>query len=222
PGVVRIPGGGFQSITINGQREDSNNYFIDGFYNNDRFYGDAAIGETGIVGIPATVIPPDALQEMTVQQMPSAEFGVKSGAPIITTLKSGGNVFHGSAHWFRHTEVTDAANYFSKHDPESLCNTGVISDCRAPLKNNQYGGQLSGPIVKDKTFFLVFYEGQRLNFENPYIAPTPSPGEVAQARADIAAAGLTTHPVGEALLAYYPQTPSGQILVQIPTKAELD
>jgi hypothetical protein len=220
PGVVRIPGGGFQSITINGQREDSNNYFVDGFYNNDRFYGDAAIGETGIVGIPATVIPPEAVQEMTVQQTPSAEFGVKSGAPIITNLKTGTNTFHGDAHWYRHTEVTDAANYFAKHDPDS-CDASV-TDCRSHLKNNQYGGLLSGPIWKDKTFFMGFFEGQRLNFDNPYVAPVPTPAAVAQARADIAAAGLTTNPVGEALLSFYPTDPSGGILTNIPTRAELD
>jgi hypothetical protein len=220
PGVVRIPGGGFQSITVNGQREDSNNYFIDGFYNNDRFYGDAAIGETGIVGIPATVIPPEAVQEMTIQQTPSAEFGVKSGAPIITNLKTGTNAFHGDAHWFRHTDATDAANYFAKHDPDS-CDASV-TDCRSHLKNNQYGGLLSGPIWKDKTFFMAFYEGQRLNFDNPYVAPVPTPAAIAQARADIAAAGLTTNPVGEALLSFYPTDPTGAILTNIPTRAELD
>lgn len=218
PGVVRTPGGGFQSITVNGQREDSNNYFIDGFYNNDRFYGDAAIGETGIVGIPATVIPPEAVAEMTIQQTPSAEFGVKSGAPIITQLKTGTNAFHGDAHWFRHTEVTDAANYFTKHSASGC----LTEDCRAPLKNNQYGGLLSGPIWKEKTFFMVFYEGQRLKFDNPYISPVPRPSEVASARAAIAAAGLTENPVGTNLLSFYPQDESGEVLTQIPTTAKLD
>jgi hypothetical protein len=216
PGVVRSPGGGFQSITINGQREDSNNYLIDGFYNNDRYYGDAAIGETGIVGIPATIIPADAMQEMTVQQTPSAEFGVKSGAPIIMQLKSGANAWHGSAHWTRHTEVTDAANFFAKQN----CDPGT--DCRSHLKNNQYGGLLSGPIFKDKTFFMVFYEGQRLGFDNPYRAFVPTPAEVADARARIAAAGLTENPVGTNLLGFYPQDPSGEVRVNIPTKADLE
>jgi hypothetical protein len=216
PGVVRAPGGGFQSVTINGQREDSNNYLIDGFYNNDRYYGDAAIGETGIVGIPATIIPPESIQEMTVQQTPSAEFGVKSGAPIVMQLKSGSNDWHGTAHWTRHTEVTDAANYFAKRG------CPADTDCRSHLKNNQYGGLLSGPVFKDKTFFMVFYEGQRLGFDNPYRAFVPTPAEVADARARIAAAGITTNPVGENLFKYYPQDPSGEVRVNIPTKADLD
>jgi hypothetical protein len=218
PGVVRIPGGGFQSITINGQREDSNNYLLDGFYNNDRYYGDAAIGQTGITGIPATVIPPDTLQEMTVQQMPSAEFGVKSGAPVVMQFKSGANTFHGTAQWSRHTEVTDAANYFSKH-ADGGCPT---DDCRTPLKNNQFGGLLSGPIWKDKTFFLVFYEGQRLAFESPYEAVIPTPTEIADARAAIATAGLVTNPVGENLLAFYPTSDTGSTTVNIPVTANMD
>ena len=81
PGVQRTPGGGFQAVSINGSKVESNNYFIDGLYNNDRYYGDSAIGETGIVGIPAVLFPPEAIEELSVQETPSAEFGVKGGAP---------------------------------------------------------------------------------------------------------------------------------------------
>ncbi len=58
PGVQRAPGGGFLAISINGSRTTSNNYLIDGLYNNDRYYGDSAINQTGVVGIPATLFPP--------------------------------------------------------------------------------------------------------------------------------------------------------------------
>ena len=96
PGVQRTPGGGFQAISINGSKVESNNYFIDGLYNNDRYYGDSAIGETGIVGIPAVLFPPEAIEELSVQETPSAEFGVKGGAPILLNMKSGTNTWHGS------------------------------------------------------------------------------------------------------------------------------
>src|SRR5205085_1074491 len=49
PGVQRAPGGGFLAVSINGSRTTSNNYFIDGLYNNDRYYGDSAINQTGIL-----------------------------------------------------------------------------------------------------------------------------------------------------------------------------
>ena len=96
PGVQRTPGGGFQAVSINGSKVESNNYFIDGLYNNDRYYGDSAIGETGIVGIPAVLFPPEAIEELSIQETPSAEFGVKGGAPILLNMKSGTNAWHGS------------------------------------------------------------------------------------------------------------------------------
>src|ERR1700751_627648 len=79
PGVQRAPGGGFLAISVNGARTTSNNYFIDGMYNNDRYYGDSAVNQTGVVGIPATAFPPEAIEELSVQETPSAEFGVKGG-----------------------------------------------------------------------------------------------------------------------------------------------
>src|SRR5258708_16861682 len=83
PGVQRAPGGGILAISINGARTTSNNYFIDGLYNNDRYYGDSAINPTAIVGIPAVLFTPEALEQLTVQETPSSEFGVKGGAPIL-------------------------------------------------------------------------------------------------------------------------------------------
>src|SRR5438445_1548922 len=127
PGVQRDPGGGFLAVSINGSRTTSNNYFVDGLYNNDRYYGDSAINQTGVVGIPATIIPPEAIQELSVQETPSAEFGVKGGAPILLGLKSGTNDFHGWAQWIRHTSFADASNYFSK---SGGCNT-VPDPCGA-------------------------------------------------------------------------------------------
>jgi Carboxypeptidase regulatory-like domain/TonB-dependent Receptor Plug Domain len=163
PGVQRTPGGGFLAISINGSRTTSNNYLIDGLYNNDRYYGDQSLGQPGVTGIPAVIFPPEAIQEVGIQQTPSAEFGVKGGAPINMVMKSGNNGLHGDARWVRHTSFADAANYFSKRsgcsDPGSCQPT--------PLRNMQFGGTLGGPIVKDRTFFFVFYEGRRGSFPFP-------------------------------------------------------
>jgi len=179
---------------INGARRTANNYLVDGISNNDRYYGDSVLNQTGVVGVPATLVPPDAIQEVTIQQTPSAEFGVKGGAPINVVMKSGTNSCHGSAHWFRHTDVTDARNFFS--------------DKVTPLKNNQFGGTLGGPIVKDKLFFFTYYEGQRLSVLSPFQAPTIRADQVAAARAAITAAGLTTSPFGENLLKFFPILPA--------------
>lgn len=71
PGVQQAPGGGFLAISINGSRTTSHNYLIDGLYNNDRYYGDSAINQTDVVGIPATLFPPEAIEELGVQQTPT-------------------------------------------------------------------------------------------------------------------------------------------------------
>src|SRR5262249_18327415 len=77
PGVQHRPGGGFQGVNISGARTSSNNFMIDGISNNDRYYGDSVLSQTAIIGIPATLVPMDAIGDFTVQQTPSAEFGVK-------------------------------------------------------------------------------------------------------------------------------------------------
>src|SRR5262245_28175367 len=69
------PGGGFQCVYVSGGRTSSNNFMIDGISNNDRYYGDSVMNQTGVVGVPATLVPVDAIGDFTVQQTPSAEFG---------------------------------------------------------------------------------------------------------------------------------------------------
>src|SRR3984893_1183574 len=176
PGVQRDPGGGFLAISINGSRTTSNNYFIDGLYNNDRYYGDSAINQTGILGIPAVTFPPEAIQELSVQQTPSAEFGVKGGAPILLSMKSGTNTWHGGATWVNHSGIGDADNYFANHKADNCQGPG---ECRpTPIHNNQFHANIGGPIIKDKAFFFLFYEGQRNKSESIKSRRVPTPQQI--------------------------------------------
>jgi outer membrane receptor protein involved in Fe transport len=214
PGVQRAPGGGFLAISINGARTTSNNYLIDGLYNNDRYYGDSSVGQTGVVGIPATLFPPEAIEQLGVQETPSAEFGVKGGAPINMVMKSGTNAWHGTAQWVRHTDFADAINYFSKH---SGCG-GTPDPCvPTAIRNQQFGGTVGGPIIKDKTFFFLYYEGQRYQSESVTNRTVVSTADVATARSEIAGAGLTTTAAGEALLSYFPTSSTGNLVLKTPT-----
>jgi hypothetical protein len=70
PGVQRSPGGGFQSLNINGQRATSNNYAVDGIPNNDRYYGESSLGQAAISGTAAALIPLDGISEFNVQSNP--------------------------------------------------------------------------------------------------------------------------------------------------------
>ncbi len=217
PGVQRAPGGGFLAVSINGARTTSNNYFIDGLYNNDRYYGDSAIGETGIVGIPAVLFPPEAIEELSVQETPSAEFGVKGGAPILLSMKSGTNTWHGSGTWVNHSGLGDAINYFGKHNTDNCASPG---ECQATsIHNNQFNGTIGGPIIKDRAFLFLYYEGQRYKSSSVSDRVVPMTSDVATAMADIAANNLTVDPVGQTLLNYFPITPTGQYITSTPTFA---
>ena len=212
PGVQREPGGGFIAVSISGMRHTSNNYMIDGISNNDRYYGDSVMNQVGILGVPATLVPMDAIAEFTIQQTPSAEFGVKGGAAINVVMKAGTNQPHGTGYYFRHDKWTDSPNFFVKRSG------GDATD----VKNQQYGGTFGGPIVKDKTFFFGYYEGQRLSFVAPYDVFIPRPSEIAAARARIAAARMTVNPIGENLLKYYPTSESGKQTINGVSFADMD
>ncbi|HEY6129334.1 MAG TPA: TonB-dependent receptor [Candidatus Acidoferrum sp.] len=195
PGVQRSPGGGFLDVSISGQRTTTNNYMIDGMPNNDRFYGSEVIGQPGVLGVPASVLGNDSIAEYTVQQLPTAENGVKGGAAINVTLKSGTNDFHGTGFYFGDYDWLNAKNFFSTSTQ--------------PYHNHNYGGTVSGPIVKNRTFFFFSYEGQRNKALEPYDLPIPTQGDLALALADFAnpainPSGLPLNTAGLNLLKYYP------------------
>ncbi|MBV9669707.1 MAG: carboxypeptidase regulatory-like domain-containing protein, partial [Acidobacteriales bacterium] len=162
PGIQRTPGGGFLSVTSNGNRYEDNNYIIDGIDDNDAYYGDTVINAAGVQGTPASHLPIDAIQEFNVQSSPEADDGFKPGSIIQVGIKSGSNAFHGTALYFHRNAAFDARNYFNpKPNPPSS------------LLLHQFGGSLGGPIVKDKLFFFVDYEGVRDRVGNPLNLPTP-------------------------------------------------
>src|SRR5262249_10009952 len=95
----------------------------------------------------------DAIQEFKIQKtMYPVEFGGKASALINVVTKSGGNAFHASALEFLRNDVFDRRNYFD--DP-----TKPIP----PLSQHQFGVNVGGPLRRDRTFFFVSYEGQRLH-----------------------------------------------------------
>ncbi len=195
PGVQRSPGGGFLDVSISGQRTTTNNYMIDGMPNNDRFYGSEVVGQPGVLGIPASVLGNDSISEYTVQQLPTAENGVKGGAAINVTLKGGTNDFHGTGFYFGDYDWLNAKNYFS---------TSTL-----PYHNHNYGGTVGGPIVKDRTFFFFAYEGQRNKALEPYSVLIPTQGDLAAALADFASPtinpnNLPLNTAGLNMLKYYP------------------
>jgi hypothetical protein len=104
-----------------------------------------------------------------------AEFGTGTGGQINVVTKSGGNQFHGSAFEYFRNDKLDAANFFDN-----------IVGTKSPLRLNQLGGSIGGPIVKDKFFFFTSYEGYRLRAGINSVEAVP--GEAARICAAIAPA----------------------------------
>jgi hypothetical protein len=162
PGVQRTPGGGFLSMTANGNRPNDNNYIVDGLDDNDAYYGTTVINAEGVEGTPATHLPIDAIQEFNVQSSPEADYGWKPGAIINIGIKSGTNSFHGSTYYFNRNSALDARNWFNP-GPDPV----------AALNFHQFGASAGGPIVKNKLFIFGNYEGVRDVVGNPGLVDVP-------------------------------------------------
>ena len=136
-------------VAVNGLTSFDNNFLLDGIDNNET-------GQGTLVVQPA----PDAIQEFRVEENSmKAEFG-RGGATVNVVLKSGTNQFHGGAYEFLRNADLDARNFF---DP-----------ARPPFERNQFGALLGGPIVHDRTFFFVDYQGTRQGQGVSYISTVPT------------------------------------------------
>jgi hypothetical protein len=162
PGVQRTPGGGFQSITSNGNRPDDNNFYIDGADDMDVYYGESVMNDAGIEGTPASLLPLDSIQEFNTQESPEADYGVKPGVVLNIGIKSGTNDIHGSAYYYHRNSAFDARNFFN--------NAGSPVSA---LLMHEFGASIGGPIKKDKWFYFFNYEGLRDKVGNPFVADSP-------------------------------------------------
>jgi outer membrane receptor protein involved in Fe transport len=140
PGAGAVAGRGQgqnETISINGSRQNGNNYVLDGGDNHDPYFNS-----------PSVFPPPDALEEFSINTNAySAEYGRNAGALMNAVTRSGTNQWHGSAFEFLRNEKLNTRNFFANTVP--------------PFKRNQFGGTFGGRIVRDKTFFFVSYQGTR-------------------------------------------------------------
>lgn len=139
------------SFNVNGQRSEFNNFLLDGLDNNA--YG------TSNQGFSNQAIPPspDAINEFNVETNNySAEFGRASGAVINVSINSGSNHFHGRVWEYNRNTSLNAIG------PFTLPKSALTGKSQKPvLIRNQFGGALGGPVLRDKLFFFIDYEGNR-------------------------------------------------------------
>jgi len=126
-----------ETYAVNGARPEQNAYLVDGAQNLNRMDGGYALK-----------VPVDAISEFRILTGTAPpEYGGTAGATTSVVTKSGSNEFHGALYEFLRNDRLDARNFFS---------AGV-----EPLKQNQFGGTLGGPVKRERTFFFGYYEGFR-------------------------------------------------------------
>jgi Carboxypeptidase regulatory-like domain/TonB dependent receptor len=183
PDAITDSPGSYGTVSVNGARGRSNNYLLDGTDMNDGYRNDPAINEGGVFSTPATILPVEAIAEMHIASNFEAEYGRSAGSAINIVTKSGTNNWHGSAFDYFRNSALNARNYFNA-SPNEL-NGGA----QQPFHLNQFGGTIGGPIIHDKTFFFVDYEGVRetgaqsspgcVPVAADYLANAPTPGDLA-------------------------------------------
>ena len=197
PGIQRSTGGGFLSISSNGNRPENNNFIVNGTDNNDPYYGTTVINAEGVQGTPGTILPIDAIQEFNAQQNPPAEYGWKPGAIVNLGLKSGTNDIHGSLYYFHRNSAMDARNFFNtKPDPKKA------------LRQHQFGASIGGPINRNRTFYFGSYEGVRGFVSNSNLVSSPATvslggdpeNSIPDAIANIRRNGLNVNPLSANLI----------------------
>jgi outer membrane receptor protein involved in Fe transport len=190
PGVTGDPSGAggapgsYGQFSANGNRDRANNFLLDGTDMNDSYRNLPAINQGGVFAIPATVLPIEAIAELRILTNFDAEYGRSSGAVVNIVTKSGSNDFHGSVFEYFRNSVLNARNFFA---------SGVPKDA---FRNNQFGGSVGGPVIKDKTFFYFAYEGQREGLGLTSVNTVPSLADYQVAIAAAQGSPLGTVPPG--------------------------
>ncbi|HKW75546.1 MAG TPA: TonB-dependent receptor, partial [Terriglobales bacterium] len=170
PGTVTPPQNGFLTAPLRGQgsfafntagsREDAVNFMINGINLNDMVQNQVTFQPTI-----------NTVSEFKVDNSTySAEYGRNSGAIVNIATRSGTNNFHGELYDYLRNDFFDARNAFNTKTVTDT-NTGAqVPNPMASFKRNQFGGDFGGPIIHDKTFFFLSYEGLRQRQGLPFAA----------------------------------------------------
>ena len=162
PGVITNPGAGAGNASTNGRRTGNDLLLVEGVAQIGPSNGTTTLNSVYRTGDANSLVPIDAIQEFNTQQNYKAEYGWRDGSVVNVGIKSGTNSIHGSAFAFgRDASATDAHNFFTP---------GTATDATV----EQFGAVAGGPILKDKLFWFMGYEGLRTSLKNPALITIPS------------------------------------------------
>ncbi|MBS1828566.1 MAG: TonB-dependent receptor [Acidobacteria bacterium] len=175
PGTLVTPAtrGESGQFTANGQRPNSHYFTIDGVSGNTGVSGGGVAAQVTGGALPGmtalgsfhSLVPIEGLDEFRVQTATaSSEFGRLPGAQVSLSSRAGGNEWHGSLFYYMRHDKFDANDWFS--------NSRNLA--RSPMRMNDFGASLSGPLHRDRTFFFATYEGLRLRQPFNWRQPAPT------------------------------------------------
>ena len=175
PGVNTVAAGANTpgQFVVNGQRSDTNYFTVDGVSANVAAPVLGAINANGAGATPSTtagggfnnMVSIDAMQEFRISTSTFApEYGRTPGAQVSLSSRSGTNTFHGDAFEYLRNTVLDANDWFLNAQGKP----------RGIVRQNDFGGVVGGPVVKNKLFFFASYEGLRLAAPSPSIKAVPT------------------------------------------------
>src|SRR5208282_1663526 len=165
-------------FSVNGQRADANYFTVDGVSANFGVTGflplvqaaGGALPALSVAGGTNSLVSVDAMQEFRVQTSSFApEFGRTPGGQISIATRSGTNDFHGTLFEYFRNDVLDSNDWFNGY-------TNNPPLPKAEERQNDFGGVLGGPIIKNRTFFFFSYEGLRLRLPQTAISSVPDVG----------------------------------------------
>jgi hypothetical protein len=169
PGVIYLPPPSNPSMqdsrsgAVNGGRSDQGNITIDGIDDNDQVNGFAF---TGVLRQTQ-----DSIEEFRVTTgLANADAGRSSGAQVSLVTKSGTNQYHGAVYWYNRPTFTVANDFFNK---QAELNSG-LPNRPGKLIRNIFGGDVGGPIIKNKLFFFANYEGSRIAESSQQVRTVPT------------------------------------------------
>jgi carboxypeptidase family protein len=177
PGVVVTPTSNSDSgqFSVNGQRATANYWTIDGvsanigasFNNLSTQNASGALPGFSVLGGTNNLVSVDAMQEFRIQTSTYApEFGRTPGGQISIETRSGTNQFHGTVFEYLRNDALDSKNWFN-----GIANPPLK---KSQERQNDFGFVLGGPIMKDRTFFFLSYEGEILRLPRTSISEVPS------------------------------------------------
>jgi hypothetical protein len=172
PGVIAQGGSGQSPVSQN--PFSWGNYQIGGsFANQGAEYLDGQPLNIGYINLPIIIPTQDSIEEYKVQYSNlGAEWGKFSGGIVNLSTKSGTNSWHGSVYEYFRNKVLNANEYFNK---QAELAAGQPNEA-PPWSQNQYGFQLGGPVIKNKTFFYTSWEQYRQRTGSPFTTTVPAPG----------------------------------------------